>query len=441
MRRWSAALGVVVSCLTTSSLVAQGPIGTTTPAATASGGLRDHLRELFSFGECGRPLCLDNSVNATNGHGAHFIPDIAANNGAIIAFLTDAIAASAANLPLAATTSGVTFRFVGGLPIRTSASLGPIFGERAPTLGKGRFVVGANMSGLNFTSLRGVPLNQIVLNFSHDNVGDPTMGLPLRENDILQVRLDLSVNLLVTTLFTTYGLNDRWDVGIAVPIVHTGLTGRSTGQFFPFGVPTSHFFAGDSANPVLSASAATFGFSTGVGDIALRTKWSIVEGDRAGVSLMADARLPTGSEEDLTGAGHLSLRGLLLASARFGDFSPHVNVGYAARGGRNDAVLATLGFDQPVSDWATIATDVITEYQVGASSLTIPNTVTIDYPVVRHVTPTNIPNIKDHRLYGSFGMKFRTPGGPIVVANALMPLRRGGLESRFTWTIGIDGNF
>jgi hypothetical protein len=418
----------------------QGPIGTSTPS-TPTSGLRDRIRELFSFGECGRPLCLDNSINATNGHGDHFVPDIIANNGAILEFLTDAIAASAANLPLSATTSGVTFRFVGGLPVRTSSSLGPIFGERAQTLGKGRFVVGANMSGLNFTSLRGVPLNQIVLNFSHDDVDPPGLGQPLRENDILQVRLDLSVNLLVSTFFTTWGLSDKVDVAIAVPIVHTGLTGRSTGQFFPFGIPTSHFFAGDSANPVLSARAATFGFATGLGDIALRTKWSLRQTEDGGIAFMADARLPTGSDEDLTGSGHFSLRGLLLASARMGDFAPHLNLGYAMRGGRNDAILATGGFDQPLSDWATLAVDVISEWQVGESSLRLPGVVTIDFPVTRTITPTNIPNIKDHRVSGSFGLKFRTPGGPIVVANALMPMRRGGLESRFIWTLGIDGNF
>jgi hypothetical protein len=420
---------------------AQGPVGLTDPVITPGNGLRDRIRELFSFGECGRPLCLDNSVNATNGHGNHFVPDIIANNGAILAFLTDAIAASAANLPLSATTSGVTFRFVGGLPVRTSSSLGPIFGERAQTLGKGRFVVGANMSGLNFTSLRGVPLNQIVLNFTHDDVDPPGLGNPLRENDILQVRLDLSVNLLVSTFFTTYGITDKIDVGIAVPVVHTGITGRSTGQFFPFGIPTSHFFAGDSANPMLSAKAATFGFSTGIGDIALRTKWSLLDDERTAVAIMADARLPTGSDEDLTGAGHASLRGQFLASARLGNFAPHLNLGYALRGGRNDAVLATGGFDQPLSDWATIAVDLITEWQVGESSLQLPSDVVILSPVTRHVTPTNIPDIRDHRVNGSFGMKFRTPGGPIIVANALMPLRRGGLESRFVWTLGIDGNF
>jgi hypothetical protein len=227
-----------------------------TGSAASAQGMRDRIRELFSFGECGRPLCLDNSVNATNGHGDHFLPDVIANNGAILGFLTDAIAASAGNLPLSATASGATFRFVGGLPVRTSTSLGPIFGERAQTLGKGRFVVGANMSGLNFTSLRGVPLNQLILNFSHDDVPPAGLGQPLRENDVLQVKLDLSVNLLVTTFFTTWGVSDHIDIGLALPIVHTGLTGRSTGQFFPFGSVT--FFAGDSANR-LSATRRRLG--------------------------------------------------------------------------------------------------------------------------------------------------------------------------------------
>ena len=404
-------------------------------------GMRDRIRELFSFGECGRPLCLDNSVNATNGHGDHFIPDLIARNGAILGFLADAIAANASNLPLSASASGETYRFVGGLPVKTSSSLGPIFGERAQTLGKNRWVVGANMTGVSFTTLRGVPLNRIVLNFTHDDVAPTGLGQPLRENDVLQVALDLNVNLLVSTFFATWGATDKLDLGVAIPIVHTGLTGRSTGQFIPFGIPTSHFFAGDSANPVLAANATTYGFETGLGDVAVRAKWNAYSTEKYGVSVMGDARLPTGSTEDLTGSGKLSLRGLVVGSAVFGSFSPHVNAGYFMRGGYNDYLLGTLGFDQPLSDWATLAVDVISEWQVGENALELPGEVTFTYPVERHVTPTNIPNIDDHRVNGSFGMKFKTPGGPIIVANGLIPLRRGGLESRFIWTLGIDANF
>jgi hypothetical protein len=411
-------------------------------AAEAQRGVRGRIAELLSFGSCGEPLCLDNSVNATNGHGRHFIPDIIASNGAIVDFLAEAIAANASNLPLSATGSGATFRFVGGLPVRTTTSLGPVFGERAQTLGRGRFVVGANMSALNFTSLRGVPLNGLTLNFTHDDVAPPGLGLPLRENDVLQVKLDINVNLLVTTFFSTWGISDNVDVGLAIPIVHTGLTGRSEGQFLPFGIPTSHFFAGDSANPVLTANASTFGFATGVGDIALRMKANLRSTERLAVAVMTDARVPTGNEDDLTGSGHLSLRGLLLASARLGNVSPHLNIGHEFRAGRgrSDAILATAGFDQPLSDWATMAMDVISEWQVG-SGVRLPGVVRVQFPVERTIQPTNIPNMKDHRVHGSFGMKFRVLGGPILVANALVPVRRGGLESRLVWTLGLDGNF
>lgn len=409
--------------------------------------LRDRIRELFSFGSCGQPLCLDGSVSAANGHGQHFLPDLIASNSAIIGFLTDAIGVNASNLPLSASSSGQTFKFVGGLPVKTSASLGPVYGERAQTVGRGRFVVGANLTGVSFSSLRGVPLEKLVLNFTHDDVegaGLPGLGDPEKENDILQVRLELGVKLLVSTFFATYGLNDALDLSIAVPLVHTSLTGRSIAQIYPFGGPTSvHFFTGTPEDPGLIANAATFGSATSVGDIALRLKANLRSDERLGVALMADARLPTGSEEDFTGAGQLALRGLAIASGRFGDFSPHLNVGYMLRTGegRKDALLATGGFDQPVAEWATMSVEVLSEWEMGASALELPEPVTLIYPFVRTVEPTNIPDMKDHRMSGSFGFKFRTPGGPILVTNALVPLRRGGLQSSFVWTIGLDMNF
>ena len=88
-----------------------------------------------------------------------------------------------------------------------------------------------------------------------------------------------------------------------------------------------------------------------------------------------------------------------------------------------------------------MAVDVISEWQVGANSLVLPQTVVYQLPVERTVEPTNIPEMRDHRVHGAFGFKFRTPGGPILVTNALVPLRRGGLQSNLVWTLGLDANF
>jgi hypothetical protein len=409
--------------------------------------LRDLIQQLFSFGNCGKPLCLDGSVSAANGHGDHFLPDVAAGNATIIGFLTDAIGVNAANLPLSASGSGQTFKFVGGLPVKTSASFGPVFAERAQTIGKGRVVLGATLTGVAFNSLRGVPLDKLVLNFTHEDVpgtGRPGLGDPEKENDIIQVRLQLGVNLLVSTLFATYGIGDHVDLSLAVPLVRTSLQGRSDAQIYPFGGPTAvHFFTGTPENPGLTASAATFGSHTGIGDIALRFKASLRRNERLGLAFLADARLPTGSAEQLTGAGHVAFRALAVASGRYGDFSPHLNAGYLYRGGKgiNDAVLVTAGFDQPLASWATLAADVLSEWELGKSGLQLPGTVYYLYPFARSVEPTNIPEMKDHRVGGSFGFKFRTPGGPLLVSNVLVPLRRGGLQARLVWTFGLDLSF
>jgi hypothetical protein len=415
------------------------------PLSAQARHLRDRIPELFSFGNCGQPLCLDGSVSAANGHGDHFLPGVSSANATIIGFLTDAISVNASNLPLSASSSGQTFRFEGGLPVKTSTSLGPVFGERAQTIGKGRFVVGANMSGVDLTSLRGVPMDKLVLNFTHADVpgvGLPGLGDPEKENDILQVRLQMYVHLLVSTFFATWGVSDRFDVSVAVPLVHTSLEGRSQAQIFPFGLVAVHFFTGTADNPGLSANAATFGSATGIGDIALRAKGSLRGTGRVRLAGMADVRLPTGSEADLTGSGHLAVRGLAILSGRFGDFSPHLNAGFLLRGGqgRTDAWLVTAGFDHPVSPWATMSADVLSEWQTGSGGLKLPGTVTLLYPFVRTVEPTNIPDMKDHRVNGAFGFKFLTPGGPILVANALVPLRRGGLQSNLIWTLGLDLN-
>ncbi len=406
--------------------------------------LRDRIRELFTFGTCGRALCLDGSVSAANGHGDHFLPDLIAGNSAVIGFLTDAIGLSAANTPLSASGGGVTFRFVGGLPVRTSESAGPVFAERAQTLGRGRFVLAANMTGSSFRSLRGTPLDQLVFNFTHQDVGTPGLGDPVLENDVLEIRLQLNLNLLVTSMAVTYGITDGVDLGLAVPVVHTSLQGRSEAQVHPFGSTAVHFFTGTTDDPGLRATSATFGSATGIGDVALRVKANLESSERLGVALMADARLPTGDERDLLGSGHLAVRGLAVLSGRFGDFRPHANLGYLLRTGerRPDALLATLGFEQPLNPWTTIVVDLITEWETGVGALELPGTVFFQFPFVRTVEPTNLHNTRDHRVGGSLGFKFRTSErGPRVVTNAVVPLRQGGLLPAVMWTAGLEYSF
>lgn len=421
-------------------------------------GLRSKVSQLFIFGSGSDPLFLAGSGDPNNAaslraHGGHFIPSANAQNGSLIGFLIDAIGGSIANVPIGATSGSETFQFVNGVPVRTSTSAGPIFAERAQTMGRGRSLVGVGRSSFNFRSLRGVPMDNIQLSFTHENVNFDgcaaanngqdcaLMGVPERENDVINLSLNLDLSVDVTTLYVTYGLFDRVDVGVVLPLVNTRLHGRSDAQIVPFGGTTAlHYFAGTPTNPVLQASRDVSGSSFGIGDVALRTKVLLRESPGASLAVLADARFPTGDDADLLGAGSFAARGLAVLSGRVGDVSPHANVGYLYRAGKsqNDAVLATGGFDDEIAHGVTLAVDLVSELQVGHSNLTLPAPVEIQAPFHRTITPTTIPDIRDDLVSGSFGFKFTTSKSVTIVTNALVPLNTGGLRSNLILTGAVE---
>ena len=436
------------------SLVSLALAATPLPAQ----GLRDKISQLFIFTSGKDPLFLGGTAgsdSATALHADHFVPSANADNGSLISFISAAISQNVGNLPVSATSGGSTFRFEAGVPVPTSGSPGAVFGERAPTLGRGRVFVGTNINRLHFETLRGVNLNDIEMTFTHENVTGPACdavvgascapyGVPTHENDVIDLRLALDIDMTVTSFFVTFGLLDRVDIGVVLPIVSSSLRGTSNAQIVPFGGTTAqHFFGGTPANPELSTSRFVEGSATGVGDIATRVKVNLMRSERTNFSVLADARFPTGSADDLLGAGHIAARGLGILSARFGAFSPHANIGYLFRAGssQNSAVLATVGFDHLMAPWATLAVDLVSELQVGESKLRLPGTVTYDLPFRRTVEPTNIPNERDDLINGSFGFKFATRAGINLVANTLWPLNRGGLRPNVLWTAGLEYNF
>ena len=410
-------------------------------------GLRQKLEQgLFSFGNCGEPLCLPALVLAGNSHGRHFIPSAESGNAAIIAFLGSAVGSNVSNIPISATTSGVTYTFEGGAPVRTNVSGGPIFAERAQTLGRGRILVGANASSIRFNSLRGIPLSSLDFNFTHQDINPPSEGEPSFENEFITVRTSLDVDVLATVALATYGVTDRLDVSVAVPFVSTSIDGTSLGQIVPFGPNPAHYFGGTAANPILSAVAGVNGSAAGIGDVALRAKINLSPSNanaHTGFAILGDVRLPTGNEDDFLGSGSTTTRVLAILSGHYGEFAPHANAGVAIRGAEDqtNALLATVGFDRLLAPWATFALDVISEWQMGDAKLSLPEPVTIEVPFRRIIVPSNIPDRRDDLLNASIGGKFATKGGFTMILNALLPLNRGGLRASTLWTAGVEYGF
>lgn len=427
---------------------------------TSAQGLRDRISQLFIFGPGEDPLFLAGSGDPNNpaslqAHGRHFVPSSATENASIISFITDALGASVANIPIGSTSGGETFRFEGGVPVRTSTSAGPIFAERAQTLGRGRLLAGMSRTAFRFATLRGVDMRNIGLIFTHENVdfpgcdaqfgGDCSLyGVPVLENDAMDFHLSMDLDVRVTSMYLTYGVSDRLDVGLVVPVVQAAFRGESDANIRPFGgTKAAHYFAGTPENPVLSAHRQSMGSAAGLGDVALRAKVNLRETPRTSVAFLVDGRFSTGSRQDLLGSGKFAARALAIFNSRFADFSPHVNVGYLYHAGtqENDAVLGIVGFDDRMAEGVTLAADLVTELQVGDSKLHLPSPVTYETPYRRTLNPTNLPEIRDDLVNGSFGVKLTPARNTTAVLNALFPLNRGGLRANLVYTAGIEYAF
>jgi hypothetical protein len=423
--------------------------------------LQDLLGKLFVLGD--RTEQLQVSAEAAGGivEDEGFRPSAVRANAAVLRFLTRWVGAGPAYFPVISTSGGVTFTFEGGLPEATAISAGPIYAEQGRTLGRGRAVVGARYTSTRFNTMRGKPIEDLRLNFTHANADGSRcdaqegrdcapLGVPLSENDVIEVLLTLRLDVDVAFVFASYGVSDRLELGLVVPVVHTSLDAHSLAQVLPFGTPStgaSHFIAGTPQSPVLSSAQAVRGSATGIGDLAGRVKLSLLDGRRAAVAVLADLRAPTGDDRDFLGTGKWAARGLGILSMHFGNFAPHVNAGYVRRGGHSgqragvDAALAAVGFDASFASWVTFSGDLISELQLGRKEFDVPPPVTFTVPSVRTVTPIDVTDSRDNQVSVSLGFKFATLSNFTGVANSLIPIAGNGPHPGFAWTLGVEYEF
>jgi hypothetical protein len=410
--------------------------------------LSDRLGGLLFFTSCELPLCL--TVNQES-QGTHYTFRAALAQTSTLDFFTRAIAATLGATPVSATTSGQTFRFVRGAPVSTATSAGPIFAERAQTLGRGRALLGVNTTRIGFDRVRGTSMRDVVFNLDHldlppvgnvSRVGETELGDPAEEYDIMEVHPWIRLRLQSTTAVVTYGLTDRLDVGVALPLVVASLDASATATFISLAGPISgvHRF-GTEAAPTNRAASSASGSYTGLGDLAVRAKLTLRNTDRLGLALLADVRAPTGSEENFTGTGVTAVRGVAVVSGTSGNFSPHVNAGlaYQSRGAGTTSATLTAGFDMLAASWATLALDALTDVQLAGDRLELPPPTPflngLLYPA------TNVPDRRrDDPLSLSVGAKLRALGATVVV-NGLFPLKDAGVQASRILTLGVERTF
>jgi hypothetical protein len=435
-----------MSSMKTLAAAAVATLVATSAAAQSSDKLAFLIPTLY--GPTG--LVVDSEARLPSGetHSAHF-------NSAFQAEFTQfniALASQLSSVPLPTSASGFTYELDPTLGVfkRSTQSFGPILAERAETIGKGKFSLGFSYQRFTFDTLEGVNLDQVPAVFTHD---DPASG---GRADIVTTLNSIDARVGQATAFFTYGLLDRVDLSVAVPLVSVEMDVASEASVQRIGTaatPATHFFRDASGGFGAARTYTGTGSASGIGDVIIRLKSTIYKGDASAVALGVDSRVPTGDEEDLLGSGAPGVKPFLAFSFSNKQVAPHLNLAYqwngdsvlagnvttGTKGDMPDQFLYTVGLDVGLSEKVTLAVDVLGRYVIDSPRLqpTVFHTIDVGSTFPNLHFETESFSVVD----GAVGLKFNLGGTFLLDFNALFKLNDAGLRDTFTPLVGLEYSF
>jgi hypothetical protein len=413
------------------------------------------LATLFQdiYGPNGLVLSSDDvQLDGTN-HAAHFNSAFQSDFRLVNIALTSQLTA----VPLPSPASGFTYQFdaATGTFVRSTNSFGPILSDRAETIGRGRLAFGFTHQFFSFDHLDQVPLAAVPAVFRHDDfeTGGGRADVVATMNTI-----EATVNQFTGAL--TYGLTDRIDLSLAVPVVRTRLSLLSNATIVRLGTGANlrvHYFRDDTALEGYGSTHQYFveGSAGGIGDLLVRLKGTLMrEGTRA-LAAGVDVRLPSGDEQNLLGAGAAGVRPFAAFSSSWGLFAPHANLAYQWNGrsvlagdSRTDAeadlpdqFLYALGSDLSVNNRFSIVFDVLGQRVLDSPKLSRYTLSargvagSADLPDIRFATGSY------WTANGALGFKANVAPRVLVNFNLRFSLGGSGLTDRVAPLLGVEWAF
>jgi outer membrane putative beta-barrel porin/alpha-amylase len=434
----------------------------------------------------------------TNRHQGHFESDFLSSFGPI----NEAVGVQVSQLPIASPSSGITFRYDPSLKTFAPSkeeSLGPILGERASTIGRNKLYLAFSFQYFNFSSVDGQDTGKLPAVFQHQAIsqpfppgvvqcGNPTgltgtfAGQPCFVRDYIQTVNSIDLTVHQYTVYATYGLTRHLDFSIEIPFLDVHLKNTSNATIVPNSVaPTSafptgvfHEFSGAtvpgcaSTTPCLNASFSNSGSAGGIGDVTLRGKYELYQGERFGVAAGLDVRLPTGDEQNFLGSGATGVKpfGVISYSARV---SPHAELGYEwngksilagdfvgptatnAKGSLPNRFVYTVGADVSIVKRLTGAFDLFGQRLFNSTQL-FSNPYTdlgkcSDVNCTSLTAGTTHPNLGVHLgadyniVNASVGLKYQAIHKLVLTGNVLFKLNDNGLRATAVPLVGVSYNF
>jgi hypothetical protein len=415
------------------------------PRAYADQGLAEQFNSLFGP----EGLILETERE----HTAHFTSD----SQAVLGILVQQLAPAAADFPAVSTVPGWTFRFNPELQAfeRSSGSLGPVYVERPQTLGRGKLDIGFSYLFQDFDELDGAHLDGLFFRLDHADCctlsvppQNPTFGRPddsldgfeRETTDLTFDEFDLEQHVL--SLYATYGITDRWDVNVLVPIMFTSLdvsaravlnnpdidprTGRPT-HLFPNGTNVTTRDIDDD--------------SIGVGDILLRTKYHFLSSNGFNLASGLSLRLPTGDEDDFQGLDDVILTPFVALSQEWSRFDFHFQAGFDINADDTERSRARygIGLTTQLVERVAFLIDII-----GSSSLTEQD-LSVTVPVIEGEdvvgTRTIIQGLRTDIVDLAVGFKAAFAQSVVGFAAVFIPLNDDGLRSDAAPTAGLEVSF
>jgi hypothetical protein len=413
------------------------------------------LATLFEdiYGPNGLVLSSDDVTLDGTTHAAHFNSAFQSDFRLVNIALTGQLTA----IPLPSPASGFTYEFdsATGTFVRSTRSFGPILSDRAETIGKGRLAFGFSNQFFSFDHLDGVSLSSVPAVFRHDS-----FELGGGRSDVVSTTNTVQAHVGQFAGALTYGLTPRIDLSLAVPIVRTSLSLLSNARIQRLGTGTNlqvHYFQDPTALGGFGSTHQYFteGSASGVGDLVLRVKATMIrEGSRA-LAAGLDARLPTGDELNLLGTGAMGLRPFAAVSGGFGAFAPHANISYQWNG---ESVLAgdvragtkanlpdqfqyAVGSDLAVNPRFSMVFDVLGQRVLNSPRLSV-YTLNASGPA----GSASLPDIRFSTdsywvTDASLGFKANVASRLLVNFNMRFNLGDAGLADRVAPLIGIEWSF
>ena len=310
---------------------------------------------------------------------------------------------------------GFAYRFdpALGTVIRSSDSFGPLFTERSLMGGPGHASFGISYRSTSFENIDGRSLRDGTLVSTASILRGESVPFDI-ETVALRIRTD------TMTFIGSYGVNDRFDISAAIPLIRLSLQGERVDTY--------------RGRALLQATGSAS--TSGIGDAVLRAKYNLLRESASGFAVGGEARLPTGNEENLLGAGRASVTPRFIGSYEGDRVGVHGEVGYSF-GGVSDAVEYSAAVTGVAAPRLTLIGEVLGRRVNGLGRL-----------VETRLPHPSLAGVDTIRLTGSgettermdlvAGFKWNVARTWLLTANVLRPLTTVGLNAEWVPSVTFD---